>query len=209
MNTLRTLAGISALAAALGASAVQAGKLYKWTDEKGVVHYSETLPADAKDRSNTEIDKRGRELRKNDAALSPAQIKAIEDDKDRRKAEEKQLAEQKRRDNALLNTYTTEAEIDGARDRALAGATQSLQAIEARLKTTRGKIEGLRKQAADWKAKGKPVPEPLKEEIASAEREDTKIGADLKNKQAELENLRQKYEYDKNRFRELVAAQKK
>lgn len=209
MNTLRTLAGISALAAALGASAVHAGKLYKWTDEKGVVHYSETLPSEAKDRSNTEIDKKGRELRKNDAALTPAQIKAIEDDKDRRKAEDKQLAEQKRRDNALLNTYTTEAEIDGARDRALAGATQSMQAIDARLKTARGKIDALRKQAADWKAKGKPVPESLKEDTAAAERDEAKIAADLKAKETEIQNLRQKYELDKARFVELSASQKK
>lgn len=209
MNTLRTLAGISALAAALGASAVHAGKLYKWTDEKGVVHYSETLPAEAKDRSNTEIDKKGRELRKNDAALSPAQIKAIEDDKERRKSEEKQLAEQRRRDNALLNTYTTEAEIDGARDRAISGATQSMQAIEARLKTARGKIDALRKQAADWKAKGKPAPESLKEDMAAAERDEAKISADLKTKETEIQNLRQKYELDKARFVELSASQKK
>lgn len=209
MNTLRMLAGVSALAAALGASAVHAGKLYKWTDEKGVVHYSETLPPDAKDRSNTEIDKKGRELRKNDAALSAAQIKALEDDKERRKAEEKQLAEQKRRDNALLNTYTTEAEIDGARDRALAGATQSFQAIDARLKTARGKIDALRKQVADWKAKGKPVPESLKEDIAAAEREEAKIALDLKAKETEMQNLRQKYETDKARFSELIASQKK
>lgn len=209
MNTLRTLAGISVLAAALGTSAVHAGKLYKWTDEKGVVHYSETLPAEAKDRSNTEIDKKGRELRKNDAALTPAQIKAIEDDKDRRKAEDKQLAEQKRRDNALLNTYTTEAEIDGARDRALAGATQSMRAIEARLKTARGKIDALRKQAADWKAKGKPVPESLKEDTGAAERDEAKIAADLKAKETEIQNLRQKYELDKARFVELSSMQKK
>lgn len=209
MNTLRSLFGLSMLAAALGTPGVQAGKLYKWVDDKGVVHYSETLPADAKDRSNTEIDKKGRELRKNDAALSPTQIKAIEDDKERRKSEEKQLAEQKRRDNALLNTYTTEAEIDGARDRALAGASQSMAAIEARRKTTRGKIDGLRAQIAGWKAKGKPVPEYLNEELAVAEREDAKIAGDVKGKQAELDALRQKYEYDKARFRELVSAQKK
>ncbi len=209
MNTLRTLAGISALAAALGATAVHAGKLYKWTDEKGVVHYSETLPSEAKDRSNTEIDKKGRELRKNDAALTPAQIKAIQDDKERRKSEEKQLAEQRRRDNALLNTYTTEAEIDGARDRAISGATQSMQAIEARLKTARGKIDALRKQMADWKAKGKPVPDSLKDELAAAERDESKVAADLKGKETEIQNLRQKYELDKARFVELSASQKK
>ena len=209
MNTLRTLAGISALAAALGATAVHAGKLYKWTDEKGVVHYSETLPSEAKDRSSTEIDKKGRELRKNDAALTPAQIKAIQDDKERRKSEEKQLAEQRRRDNALLNTYTTEAEIDGARDRAISGATQSMQAIEARLKTARGKIDALRKQMADWKAKGKPVPDSLKDELAAAERDESKVAADLKGKETEIQNLRQKYELDKARFVELSASQKK
>lgn len=209
MRKLSTLVGLGALAAAFAAPSALAGKLYKWTDEKGVVHYSETMPTEAKDRSSTEIDKRGRTLRKNDAALTPDQVRAIEEDKERRKSEEKQVAEQKRRDNALLNTYTTESEIDDARTRALSGATQALQAIEARQKSSRAKIDGLKKQAGDWKAKGKPVPESLKEESAAADREAAKIATELQTKETEIANLKQKYDYDKNRFRELVAVQKK
>lgn len=209
MRKLSTLVGLGALAAAFAAPSALAGKLYKWTDEKGVVHYSETMPTEAKDRSSTEIDKRGRTLRKNDAALTPDQVRAIEEDKERRKSEEKQVAEQKRRDNALLNTYTTESEIDDARTRALSGATQALQAIEARQKSSRAKIDGLKKQAGDWKAKGKPVPESLKEELAAADREAAKIATELQTKETEIANLKQKYDYDKNRFRELVAVQKK
>ena len=138
-TSIRTLIAIALALAVAGAQAEPkkgSNKLYKWVDEKGVTHYTETMPAEVKDKSSTEIDRRGRVLRKNEAALTPDQIRDIEAGKEQRKADEKRAEEQRRKDNALLNTYTTEAEIEGARERALAGATQTLQAIDCLLYTS-------------------------------------------------------------------------
>lgn len=205
MKTVRYLAGAAATGLLLGAAAAHAGKLYKWVDDKGVTHYSETMPADQKDRSSTEIDKKGRVLKQNEAALTKDQVQAIQEERIRRKSEEKQVEEQRRRDNALLNTYTTESEIDDARVRAIAGATQAKQAIEARYKTALSRSTGLKKQVEGLTKAGKPVPEAVREELAVSEQDTSKIAGELKLKESEIANLQQKYDYDKTRFKELMA----
>ncbi|MFO1321009.1 MAG: DUF4124 domain-containing protein [Burkholderiales bacterium] len=184
-------------------------KLYKWVDEKGVTHYTETMPVEVKDKSSTEIDKRGRVLRKNEAAMTPEQIRQLEAGKEQRKFDEKKAEEQRRKDNALLNTYTNEAEIDGARDRAIAGASQTMQAIDLRLKTARTKLESAKRQMNELQKAGKPVPDAVVDEMWSEQRSVEKIGKELTAKQNEIDNLKLKYESDRARYRELTAANKK
>lgn len=184
-----------------GASA--AAKLYKWVDEKGQVHYTQNMPPEYKDKSSTELDKSGRVLKKNDAAPPPEMARLDEDGIARRRLEEKRLYEQRRRDSALINTYTTEAEIDVARDRNLMLPTQAIKGIEPRLKAAWARLEALKKQTEPYDKAGKPVPEALKEDIAMQEKEVAQFEAELRAKQTEATHIREKYEADKMRFREL------
>jgi len=204
---------VPGIAFVLFASAVfaapPAGKLYKWVDEKGVVHYTQTIPADVNQKSNTVLDRRGRVVRKTDAALTQQQIQAIETDRVQAKLDAKKLEEQRRRDNALVNTYTTEAEIGEARDRAIAGAMQARQAIESRYKTALSRLDGTAKQIAAQRKTGKPLPEALAEDHAGHQREVDKIAADMRAKEGEIQRLRDKYEADTLRFRELTAGGKR
>ena len=63
-----TLASALALAPLAGAQ-----QLYKWTDEKGVVHYTDKAP-DA--RGGTVLDKQGRQVRTIEAPLTAEQARA-------------------------------------------------------------------------------------------------------------------------------------
>lgn len=184
-----------------GASA--AAKLYKWVDDKGQVHYSETMPPEHKDKSSTELDKRGRVLKKNDAAVPSETAKLDEEGLARKRLEEKRLYEQRRRDSALINTYTTEAEIDVARDRNLSLPMQAIKGIEPRLKASWARLEALKQQADALTKAGKPVPEALKEDILLQEKEVALFEGELRAKQTEATHIREKYDADKMRFREL------
>jgi chromosome segregation ATPase len=200
---------VALTAIATAAEPKGAGKLYKWVDEKGVTHYTQTLPGDANQKGNTELDRRGRVMKKNDAALSEQQIQAIQDEKTRGKQDAKRLEEQRRKDNALINTYTTEAEIEDSRNRAVVGATQALQAIEARLKSSRSQLAALDKQVETQKKASRPVAEALAEEIASQKSEIARTEADYRAKEAEIQRIRDRYEADKTRFRELMSVGRK
>ena len=192
--------------AIIGSTEILAAKLYKWIDDKGVTHYSETMPPELKDRKSTEIDKWGRVLKQNEAPPTPEQLRALEEKKERQALETKQAAEQRRRDNALLNTYTTESEIDAARARAIAGATQTREAIAVRQKALRARTEELRRNVETLRKEGKPLPESLRDELTANEKEDAKISGDLKTKNDEIAKLAAKYDQDKQRFKELQSA---
>ncbi len=184
-----------------GASA--AAKLYKWVDDKGQVHYSETMPPEHKDKSSTELDRRGRVLKKNDAAIPSETAKLDDEGLVRKRLEEKRLYEQRRRDSALINTYTTEAEIDVARDRNLSLPTQAIKGIEPRLKAAWARLEALKGQADALAKSGKPVPDALKEDILLEEKQVALFEGELRAKQTEATHIREKYDADKMRFREL------
>lgn len=194
---------------AIAAETKGAGKLYKWVDEKGVTHYTQTLPGDENQKGNMELDRRGRVLKKNEAALTEEQIRAIQDEKIKGKQDEKRIEEQRRKDNALINTYTTEAEIDDSRNRAVIGASQSLQAIESRLKTLRTQLANVEKQVETMKKANRPVSDAFPEEIANQKSEIARIEAEYKAKEAEIQRIRDRYEADKTRFRELISIGRK
>ena len=64
-------AAVLALGLTLVAASAEAGKLYKWVDEKGVVHYGETIPPEYKDRASVEMSPRGVVIRRQDAYVPP------------------------------------------------------------------------------------------------------------------------------------------
>ncbi|MCW5623405.1 MAG: DUF4124 domain-containing protein [Burkholderiales bacterium] len=204
---MKLLNPVVALAIGLAAGGALAGpkQLYKWVDEKGHVFYSERMPPEYKDASSTELDRGGRVLRKNEAAPTAQTLKAREEEAVRRKADEKRLYEQKRRDTALMNTYTSETEIDQARDRSIALPQQALRNMEPRLKAARANVDTLRKQPDVFLKAGKPVPDSLKEDIAAAERDLAQFESEWKAKEAEVISIRERYEADKLRYRELSA----
>ncbi|MGH8757792.1 MAG: DUF4124 domain-containing protein, partial [Burkholderiales bacterium] len=59
--------------------------MYKWVDENGVTHYGDSIPPEYRSRANEELNKRGVIIKKNDAALTPEQIKAKEEELAKRK----------------------------------------------------------------------------------------------------------------------------
>ncbi len=57
-------------AAILAAGSAMAAKVYRWVDENGEIHYSETLPPDFEDKKHDELDERGI-VRAEDKSLVP------------------------------------------------------------------------------------------------------------------------------------------
>jgi hypothetical protein len=57
-------------AAILTAGSAMAAKVYRWVDENGEIHYSETLPPDFEDKKHDELDERGI-VRAEDQSLVP------------------------------------------------------------------------------------------------------------------------------------------
>jgi hypothetical protein len=203
---MRKLGLILCLLAMAGGDAM--ARMYKWTDEKGITHYGDTLPPQYADRASTELSNGGRVLKRHDAALTPEQIKARAEEQARQKAEKQKVLEQKRKDSALLNTYTSEEEIDLARDRNLQQEDLVIKGTELRLKAVRARLDGYRKQSADFTLRKRPIPADLREDITGAEEEARRLQELIQQKQQDKEEVRARYNADKKRYRELTEPQK-
>src|SRR5881392_2039600 len=75
---------------------------YKWVDDKGIVHYSDKIPADAVNRGHVELDRQGVQFKKTDRALTPEEVQARAADTERQRQEAKERDVLARRDRALL-----------------------------------------------------------------------------------------------------------
>lgn len=204
--------GVGALATGLLVAAALAllapgarAATYKWIDEKGVVHYTDHMPAEAVNKGNAELNKQGVTIKKTDPALTPEQRRAKEEEEARQREIVRQQEEAARRDRALLSSYTTEGEIDLARNRSLRtieSVVQSSKAYTEQLTRRKAELEGKKKtEFAD-----KPMPAAMERELESTKEELAKQEDLLALKKKEVVAVNAKYDADKKRWRELVAA---
>lgn len=192
------LLGAFLLAIAVNAHAA----LYKWTDERGRVHYTDQLPAEAMNRERVELNRQGLPIKKAEPSRPAVQrIAKTEDDDQRQRQAERERVIAQRRDRALVESYTNEGEIDLAKTRAIAtidGQVQSAEAFIAQMAKRREELEAKKGTFAP-----RPVPGSIAREIETI---DTEIGHQnefIAGKRKEAASVGARYDADKLRFREL------
>jgi hypothetical protein len=208
IDRLATILLAAAAIAVLGLLAVPGvarAATYKWVDDKGVVHYTDHMPPEAVNKGTAELNKQGVTVKKTEPAPTPEQRRAKEEEEARQKALAKQQADAARRDRALLSSYTSEAEIDLARNR-------SLRTIESVVESSKAYSEQLVRRKADIETKRKtefaqkPMPATMERELETINVELAKQDDLLALKQKEVVAVNAKYDGDKRRWRELIAA---
>lgn len=181
--------------------------MYKWVDDKGEVHYSDTLPPQAVNSSTSELNKGGQVVKSRAAALTPEQRKAQEDaEKAKQEAAEKQK-EQARHDNALLDSYTTEADIDMARDRNLQATQVLIDSTQVRIKSIQDRLAGLNKTAGSFTAQKKPVPDDVATDIKASQAEIKRLQDNIQKHKEAMLAIKARFDADKARFHELHTPQ--
>jgi Domain of unknown function (DUF4124) len=176
---------------------------YKWVDDQGVVHYTDKMPVEAVNKGSIELNKQGVPIKKNDPALTPEQRRAhdAEDEHQRQVAHAREEVD--RKDRALLQTYTTESEIDLARNRALStidGQMQSAQAYTTQLTKRKQELDGRKLALGD-----KPMPPTLERDLGNIDAELAKQADLMAGKKREVAVVNARYDADKLRWQQLRA----
>jgi hypothetical protein len=174
--------------------------LYRWVDSNGQVHYSDTLPATYQKSGAAEMNKQGLVVKRtaSEAERRQAAEKKAEQDRLQREADE-----QTRLDRALTSTYTTEAEIDLARDRALEHHRLAIKGAETRAKAVNANLKELRDRADRITKSGKTLPPSLQVQLAQAEKERLELKRTVLQNEEAMVKVRGKYDADKQRFGDL------
>lgn len=193
MMDTKALLGAAALLAAVSLNAE--AKLYKWVDENGTTHYGETIPPKYADRDAQTFDK-GR-VQKPDAKArdrtAPQRNHTLTQDEE----------QAQRRDNALLNTYSSENEIDLARDRNLQQVEARISSYSTLLKSAQDNLVSLQQERERLVKQGRKIPKSLEEDLVDAQNRIAKFQTDLDNSNGEQASVKAKYAADKARYREL------
>lgn len=194
----RFLLSCAALLAMFSLSAE--AKLYKWVDNNGTTHYGETIPPEYANKKAVTLDN-GRIGDREDKRSTSK--KGDSENTGDLTEEQKAKIETKRKDNALLNTYSNEKEIDLARDRNLLQVEARVNSFTTLLKSAQDTLDGLHQESDGLVAKGRKIPQSLTEDLVEGEALVAKRKKDLDISQQEMDAVKARYEGDKKRYREL------
>ena len=200
---LRKLSGLCFFALALGFSgaSVAAGKLFCCIDASGKQECGDILPQACYGRAYREIGESGRTVRQVEAPLTAEQRAQRAAEEERLKAEELVLKEKQRKDQALLNTYGSEKDIEAMRLRAQTDVFKAIKAAEDKIT----EIRLLRKKFEDEAEfyKKKQVPAEVKKGLNDADFEIKAQESVIESKKKELDTIRVKYDEDHRRYLEI------
>lgn len=183
----------------------QSGKTtYKWVDENGVTHYGDSVPSQYSQREHTVLNSQGVEVQKRLAEMSPKQAAEYQ-------ARQKEEARRKQHDMFLITTYPSVGEIENVRDARLEQINAQITAAEAYIESLTTRVEGLKQRALTFapyntRPNARRMPDDLAEEMVRAMSELRTQDSALTAKRTELASVRDQFDADINRYKELRGA---
>jgi len=177
-------------------------KLYKWVDNKGITHYGEIIPPEYADRQKDSLNKSGM-IEKRPESVDVNSVRTKDEAEKKRMLDKQNAMEQQRRDNALLNTYSNENEIDQARDRSLVLINARIESNKMLLKSSQSTLESLTQELESRKKSGKVIPASLTNDISRSETRILNYQTELNKSENELVVVKERFEKDKLLYRKL------
>ena len=186
----------------------QKKKLYQWRDANGQVHFSETVPPEHANRDRVILNDQGvhvgfeeGEITEEEAAAAKARETAAE-------AEKRARDEIARHDRMLLETYISVADIEDLRNRRLELLESQIKLTEVYLGNLRKRLVDLQLDASNFKpystrADAPQIPEPLARDISQTTSSISLYEQTLARTRTDQATLKQSFDADIARFREL------
>lgn len=190
------------LLAALG-SAQAAGEFYCCHDPStGRRVCGDVLPDQCRGRAYRVLDSSGNIVKEVGAALTPEQKAEQALENKRRKQLEDASREQRRRDQALLDTYSTPEDIDLAQRKSEADVNIAILATIARIDEARTKRKKFENEAEFYKKK--TLPPDLERDLRAIDHEIRLQQELLDIKKRDFDAIKSKYDADRKRYFELT-----
>ena len=218
---LKTALHALTLAAAIAAGGLStpaaAAEVYRWVDENGEVHYSESLPPDYKDRGHDVLNRDGLVIEE-DQTLTPQPPPEVPPEEalqelprdasglPRPKALYSEAEMQQRMDTFLMLRYESEQEIVEAMNVEIKQLNYDRRLLEGSRTSTEGAYRGQVRVAAERQRAGLPVEAETAREIRKLRKALATNSESLAGLQQREDSIRSDFEKQLQRYRELVEA---
>src|SRR5262252_118878 len=203
-NRLAIVLLMCATATALAQLQQALQRMYKCVDAHGKTYYTQIPPRECLGRDSQELNKSGTVVKSTQKGPSAAEIQARDAEKKKKDEVAEKAKEERRKELALLNTYSSEKDIEDQRARALKEAQDASAATEKSIVGAQKRQQDLEKEKEFYTKK--PMPAKLKQDIANVDTEIKSQSVLLEAKKAEIEKINAKYDDDKKRYVALMAA---
>jgi hypothetical protein len=178
------------------------GTVYKWTDDKGVVHYGDSVPAEYAQRERSMLNSQGVEI----GHVEGTNNSAATAEKSRTAEVARQRAQH---DQFLLATYLSTKDIEQLRDERLGQIDGQIKASAIYIDGLGTRLLALQDRAVHFKpynsdATARRMPDDLAEELVRVYDETRNQRRALDAKRKEQSDMRAQFEADITRYRELT-----
>jgi hypothetical protein len=201
---LKTIASILCTGALLASACFAGGAgrtLYKWVDAQGVTHYGDQVPPEYAGQEQQIINSQGVVINRVEAQKTPEQLAA--EDQKRVDAQQSQ-----NRDHNLLSTYASVQEIERLRDQRLTLLSDQIKVTSQFLEVLNGRLAKLRTGSMRFKPyntdpAAPAMPDQVAEDLVRLGNDIRTQDQNLHAKQSEESKMRNQFESDIQRFKEL------
>ena len=174
---------------------------YKWVDEKGVIHYGDSVPAEYSQREQRQLNSQGVEVGRKQAEMSPAEAAAFA-------KKQKEELDRRNHDAFLMSTYPSVKEIEDVRNARLDQMNAQINAAEQYIASLTTRVDGLKQRSLmfapyNTKPEARRMPDDLAEEMVRALSELRTQNAALDTRRKERDSVTAQFDGDIRRFKEL------
>lgn len=163
---------------------------------------ADSLPDQCRGRTHRIFDSGGNLLKEVGPPLTPEQKAELANESRRAKLQEDSTREQRRKDQALLDTYASPQDIDLAQNKAETDVKLALQDTQARIDEARNRRKKAETEAEFYRKKAMPA--ELVKELRTHEHEIRIQQELLEVKKREFDLVKAKYDADRKRYYEIT-----
>lgn len=176
--------------------------MFKCVDAKGKVYYTQIRPRECLGRETEELSSQGNVTKRTGRTLTPEQRAEQEKALNEQQRREDAAREERRKNRALLSTYSHAKDIEEARARALKDNERTALDTEKRIAEAEMRRNRLAAEKEFYVKK--PMPPKLVQDLKNNEIEIRDLRVLLEAKKKQVAGINAKYDKDKRRYIELT-----
>ncbi len=186
-----------------GSSDLSARNIKCWQGHENIRECGTVVPPEFSQQRIEILNERGIVIKILPAAKTKEELAEIARQEKIEQKKQQRITEQKRKDNILLQTYTTERDLRIGHENKMAAIKSIIDITGSNTRSLQKNLARLQKRAADYERSGQTMPEMLTADMENLMRQIKDNDEFIAKKQQALIDLSKQYDADMERYRLL------
>ncbi|MBS3743269.1 MAG: DUF4124 domain-containing protein [Wenzhouxiangellaceae bacterium] len=186
------------------AAVASAQSVYKWVDEKGEVHYSQTLPPERAGQAHARLNDDGLVTERVDRVKTAEELAALKAEQSEKREQAEQRRIQAQQDRLFLAAFPTEDDVRQSIQSRRETVIAERESVESLIEQNRDRFAARVERAAALERRGEPVPESVVERVAADRAAIRQLAERLEQIESRLAALDEELAVELRRHRRLT-----